>query len=426
MEESPNSKTFGYYFILLASHATSVFGSLVVQFIIIWWISSETSSPFYLSLIFFWTFLPQVIITLFAGVISDILDRKIILIITNILRISTTFVLIFLFAFGTFELNLLLLISIVRSISQTFYLPTFYTILPSMVSQKHLGRINGLTYLLTAVIQVFAPIYVALLFDYFHLFQSLLVMVIVSGIILIPLFLIKIPQTKETKFKTEDHRRDNFLVYYFKHFIEGFRSIKLFPSIFILIGTIMMLEYLNLVFTTFLPYYISILHAGTIFEFAIISSFLSIGIIVGSIVFIIRKYWNPTIKIFFLSTFLIFLGNLVFILAPYRLFGILLVVNFINGFHLVFVYTMFITFIQSTIPNNKLGRVSAISFFLTSLMTPFALFQINFIFQLFSDVKLFLFLTTIVGIIFLIAVYLFTGIRKIKVVNYKLMHNQKA
>ncbi|NVM46941.1 MAG: MFS transporter, partial [Candidatus Lokiarchaeota archaeon] len=137
MEKRQTSKNLGYYFLILGGHATSLFGSSVVQFIIIWWITSETSSIFYLSLTLFLTFLPQVIITLFAGVLSDILNRKLILVIANIVRISTTLALIFLFAFGTFELNILLLISIIRSISQAFYIPTFYTILPSMVSQKH-------------------------------------------------------------------------------------------------------------------------------------------------------------------------------------------------------------------------------------------------------------------------------------------------
>ena len=423
MEERKTSKNLGYYFFILGGHATSLFGSSVVQFIIILWITSETSSVFYVSLTLFLTFLPQVIITLFAGVLSDILNRKLILIIANTLRISTTFVLIFLFAFGTFELNILLFISIIRGISQAFYLPTFYTILPSMVSQKHLGRINGITYLLMMVFQMVTPLYSSILFNDFPINLSLWVMVIVSGITLIPLIFIKIPQVKDLSLKSENHEVNSSIVHYFRHFKEGFRTLVLIPSIIILFGAILIFDYFTIQFNTPSTYYLFMFHGGSFFLISTLSTSMFIGIVIGTIVFEIRKYWSPTIFIFFLSMFLVFLGNLVFILAPYQMFGLLIIVYFIQGFHMVFVYTMFQTFIQSTVPNNKLGRVSAIYFTMSSFVTLFAPFSLNLVFIFISDIRLILLLITITGIISLIALYMFTGIRKLQFENYKNQSN---
>lgn len=423
MEEPPTSKTLGYYLLILGGHTISLFGSSVVYFIIFLHITVYSGDTRELLLFTIANLLPMAIAMLFVGVFSDILNRKKVLIIMNILRVLTTFILIFLYAFGTPEINILSLLFIIRSISQAFYQPTFFAIIPSMVIQKHLGRINGLTYFLTFLTQMFVPFWAASLITNFPMSQSLWIEVIAIGIALIPLLLIKIPQVREIRLKTEDHRGSSFIVHYFKHFIEGFRAIIFIPGIIILFGTIFIFEYISIAFSTLLAYYIIFFHAGTILQYAIISSVPFLGIIIGTIVCLIKKHWNPVILIFFLSMFLIFLGDLAFILAPYRSFFLIMITRFIEGLFLVLIYTMFPTFIQSNIPKNKLGRANAIYLSMTTFVTLFAPFHLNLILLFISDIRLILLLTTIVGIISLIALYMFTGIRKIKFVNYKVRDN---
>lgn len=290
-----------------------------------------------------------------------------------------------------------------------------------MVPQKHLGRINGLTYFLIILAQLFAPVYSALLYNDFPLFQSLLVMVVVSGITLIPLFLINIPQTKNLNLKTEDHKGDSFIVHFFKQFVEGFRTIKIIPGILILIGAVLILEYVNISFSIFLPIFIIGVHGGSVLLYSIIYTISFLGVVVGSIVFVIRKYWNPVLILFFLSMIFIFLANLVFILAPYQAYSLMLFANFVKGFLFVFIYSMFPTFIQSNVPNNRLGRVSAINFFLTSLIIPFAPLQIGLIYEVISDIRLTLLLFSIIGIISIIALYIVARITKIKYRDYKVL-----
>ena len=170
-------------------------------------------------------------------------------------------------------------------------------------------------------------------------------------------------------------------------------------------------------------YYIAIVHGGSVFEISRVFAYTSLGILVGIIVFEIRKYWNPVKLFFFLSMFLIFLGDLVFVLAPYRSFGLIFLTRFVKGFCLVFIYTMITTFIQSNVPKNKLGRVSSIYFTITSLVTVFASFQLNGLLLLFSDVGFILFLNSLFGIISVIALYIVTRIIKLKFVNYKALDN---
>ena len=152
MEEQPTSKTLGHYFIILGGNVFSLFASLIVQFIVIWWITIKTSSVIYISLASLCTFLPLVIIMPFTGVFSDILNRRLVLITSNILLLLTTLVLIFLLSSGTPVVSSILLVLLFRSIFAAFYQPTFFAIFPSMVSHRHLGRINGFIYFLASLI----------------------------------------------------------------------------------------------------------------------------------------------------------------------------------------------------------------------------------------------------------------------------------
>ena len=60
----------------LISQNTSLFGSSVVGFAIIWHITLTTSSGFYMMLSTVCSLVPQVLISLFAGVWADRNNRK--------------------------------------------------------------------------------------------------------------------------------------------------------------------------------------------------------------------------------------------------------------------------------------------------------------------------------------------------------------
>lgn len=68
-------------FLVVASGQTiSLIGSSAVQFALIWWIASETSSALMLSLAGLFAFLPQLVLGPFAGVWIDRMKRKAVII----------------------------------------------------------------------------------------------------------------------------------------------------------------------------------------------------------------------------------------------------------------------------------------------------------------------------------------------------------
>ena len=422
MEEQPTSKTLGHFFIIFGGHTFSLFASLIVQFIIIWWITVKTSSVFYLTFVTFCTFLPQVFIVLFAGVFSDILNRKLILITTNILLLISTIVLIFLLSLGISVFGFILIVLIFRSIIQAFYQPTFFAIFPSMVPQKHIGRINGFIYFLVYVIQIFAPPYASRVMIFFPFNQILWIEVFAIGNALIPLLLLKIPQVKEKKQVSENRKEDHFIGSFFKQFVEGVKGIVLIPGILLLFITIFVLEFFIGIFWPFRIYLIEITHSGSIPEYSLLFTFTFVGVFIGSNIFVIKKYWNPTLLFFFISILLVFLGDLVFILAPYQSFGLIFFTQIVIGFSLVFVYSMIPTFIQSTVPKNKIGRLGSIYLTITSSASFLGTFLATKLLLMILDLEFLLLITSILGVLSVITLYIVSRIIKLKNLNYKFLN----
>ena len=78
----------------------SILGSEIVQFALIWWITIETESAFFLSLSMFLAFIPGILIGPLAGVLVDKWDKKKMIVITDFLQAITTALLIFSFYLG--------------------------------------------------------------------------------------------------------------------------------------------------------------------------------------------------------------------------------------------------------------------------------------------------------------------------------------
>jgi MFS family permease len=420
MEETPNSKTLGHYFLILGGHTAALFGSSVVHFLIIWWITVVSSSHLVIELAMFVVFLPLVIALPFAGVLSDILNRKLVLLITNAFNLFTTFILIFLFAFGTPAIGLVLIVLIIRSIPQAFYQPTFFAILPSMVSQKHLGRINGFAYFLTFLIQMFGPFFASFLLLVFPLNQIFWIEVVTIVNAIIPLLFLKIPHVKEKKRETGNNDADSSIILYFKELLEGLKAVIFVPGVIIVIVSIIILEYVSGLSNIMLSYYISVVHGAPFMVVALIHSHASWGIFIGCGVFVIKKYWNPAKTFFFLSIILALFGNLVLILAPYQWFGLIIISRIITGFSVVFVYSIFSTIIQTTVPKDKLGRVSSIYFAIISCIIPIASYQLSLFLLLISNVGVLLGVANLVGIALIIILYIVVCLLRIKFVNYKI------
>ena len=160
-------------FIFIASETLSLMGSMTVSFAVIWYITLETSSGFLMTLSIVCSFLPQILISLFAGVWADRYDRKKLIIYADLFIAIPTLILAFLFLSGITSLWLIFTISIVRSIGSGVQSPAVGAILPQIVPPDKLMKVNGINSSIGSVMMLVSPALSGLLLSLFGLSATL-------------------------------------------------------------------------------------------------------------------------------------------------------------------------------------------------------------------------------------------------------------
>ena len=171
--------------------------SMVVQYAIIWYLTKETGSATVLSFATLLGMIPMVLLSPFVGPFVDRLNKKRLLIVTDII------VAIFAFALSlagtisdTFPLWLVFISLFMRSIAQTFQMPTIQSILPQMVPQKEITRVNGQLGMVQSANMIIAPALGAFLFAVVPM-NRLILLDVLGAIFGIGLLLfVRIPQTQ--------------------------------------------------------------------------------------------------------------------------------------------------------------------------------------------------------------------------------------
>ena len=141
----------------LVAQTISLLGSSIVQYTIIWYITLTTSSGKMITLSTLCGFLPQILISFFAGVWIDRYSRKRIVIITDCLIASATLVLVFSFLIGHKNIWLLLAVLAIRSAGTGVQTPAVNAIIPQIVPKRYLMKINGINSTLSAIIMFVSP-----------------------------------------------------------------------------------------------------------------------------------------------------------------------------------------------------------------------------------------------------------------------------
>lgn len=143
--------------IFLTSQSISLFGSSLVAYAIIWYITLTTSSGVMMTISILTSFLPQILISLFAGVWADRYNRKYIIMGADALVAVSTLILAIFFFMGYKELWLIFAVSAVRSIGSGIQSPSVSAILPQFVPQEKLMRVNGIKASIQSCITLLSP-----------------------------------------------------------------------------------------------------------------------------------------------------------------------------------------------------------------------------------------------------------------------------
>ena len=194
--------------LFLGSQTISLFGSSLVQYAIFWYLTLETQSGVIMTLSTIFGFLPTFFISPFAGVWADRYNRKRLIVLSDGIIALSTLVLVLLFLAGQRSIWILLATSAIRALGAGIQMPAVGAILPQIVPEKELTRINGLNGSIQAVVMLVSPMISGALYQFAPMEGIFLIDIVTAALaIAILVFFLKVP----THEKASQEQVSNYL-----------------------------------------------------------------------------------------------------------------------------------------------------------------------------------------------------------------------
>ena len=179
--------------VFLVGQTVTTFGSMLVQYAIMWHLTLTTKSGLVLALAAIFGFLPQAIVSIFAGVWADRMNRKLMIIISDSSIALATFGLALLMLSGVDDLWLIFLVMAVRSVGAGFQTPAISALLPQIVPTDKLMRVNGINSSVSSSLMLLAPVAAAAVYANLSLVGILFIDVVTAVIGLSLLATVSVP-----------------------------------------------------------------------------------------------------------------------------------------------------------------------------------------------------------------------------------------
>lgn len=193
--------------IIWVAYAITCFVAIATIFSMGWHVTSTTGDPMAIAAVTVCGLLPQGLLAPFGGVVADRFNRKRILLVCyaviTIAALATAGVI----WSGHLSLPVVLTFSLVLGVRNGFRDPAFNALMPMLVPEKHLIRINMLDNLLSAASMILAPVLGILLYTTFGLSAPMVALAIGSVLSMLTLATVSVPTVRKT---TEVRVRDEF------------------------------------------------------------------------------------------------------------------------------------------------------------------------------------------------------------------------
>ena len=342
------------FFTVWSGQAVSLFGSSLVQFALVWYLTKETGSATVLATATLAALLPQIVLGPFVGALVDRWDRRIIMIVADSSIAAATLLLAWLFATDQIQVWHVFVIMGIRSLGGAFHSPAMTASTSLMVPDKHLARVAGANQTLQGVLNIAAPPLGAILIETIFTQNVLMIDVVTAAFAVVPLFFIPIPQP-QSRIEQANGQREK--TSYWQDLRAGFRYVRQWSGLFWLIILAMMLNFLLGPTSSLLPLVITKVFNGGATELGWVESSFGIGIIVAGVLLSIwggfkRRIVTSALGIVGIGISIVAVG-----LIPGNMFTLLLVANFFVGFSQVFANGPLNAIFQSSVAPEMQGRV---------------------------------------------------------------------
>lgn len=407
METQASQATFRSYLFFWSGQLVSLLGSSISSFVIIWWITLETGSPLYLSLASLVGFAPMIALAPFAGVFVDRWSRRRLIGIVDFLQALATLPLVVLFSLNIVSTWQVLAVLALKGVFQAFHSPALSAIIPLMVPQDKLSRVNGVNFLLIGVVNTLGPIIAATLLELWRIDQILWIDAATFIVAVVPLLMVRIPSLR----KEQDEIQDSLS--FRREFGEGLAFIKKARGFLTFIVLATALNFLLTPLSTQISYFVKFDHLGEAPDFALVSASVQGGMIAGGLLMSLIRGFKRKMVAIVLSVYVINLGYALVAVTPTGMFWFMAMGGLILAFCLPVANVSIQTITQTVVPKKMLGRVNSVMGALSSAASPLGMILSGIIVEVTRTSDLFL-ACAVSGMLILTISWLLTDIRYVE------------
>ena len=338
------------FYILWSTQSLSQLGSSITAFALTLWLYEKTGSALSTAALTICTYAPYVVMSIFAGALSDRFDKKKTMLVCDALAALSTIVVFVLYKTDALRVWHLYLINVISGLMNTVQQPASEVAYTLVIPKEHYQRTGGLQSLSRSLISIGNPVIAAALYGIAGLTVVIIVDLATFAVAFISLaFFIRIP-----KVSGDDKSEGNIL----RLAKEGLLYLKQNPLI---LYVILFMSGVNLVASAFdavLPALIIPSPRGGNSVLGIVTSCSGIAMVVGSLLATFMPKPKDRVRVIYLSM-LFALGTENFFLAFSRSPVIWCIGQVLGWIFVPVMSTNQNVIMRNTIPTNLQGRVYA-------------------------------------------------------------------
>ena len=340
------------FFTVWTGQVFSLLGSELVQFALVWWLTTTTGSAMVLALATMMAVLPRVFVSPVAGALVDRWNRRVVMMAADGLSALAVVVLAVLFAFDAVQVWHVYVVMFVRAACGAFHWPAMQASTTLMVPEEHLARVAGLNQALQGLGAIVAPPLGALLLAILPM-QGVLAVDVATAILAIsPLFFVHIPQPERAAGAAQAARPSMVA-----DLREALRFLRAWPGILMIIAIAVLVNCLIFPALSLQPLLVTEHFQGDVLQLAWLQSAFGVGMVAGGITLSIWGGFRRRSLTGLLALALSGVGFVVIGLAPAGAFPLAVGAMFFAWFMQPIANGALMAVLQIIVPADMQGRV---------------------------------------------------------------------
>jgi len=347
--------------LFLTSQIISIFGSSLVHYAVMWYITLETKSGIMMTISIICATIPTLLVSPFAGVWADRYSRKLLIVMSDAFIAAATLILAILFLMGYKSIGLLLVITAIRAFGSGIQTPAIGAFLPQITEEEKLTKVNAVNGSLQSFVLMLSPMLSGALLTVASIETIFFIDVITAALaISVMIFFLHAPVHKKALEKQP--------VSYFADLKQGFlyigshqyiKSFFLFCALFFILAA-------PVAFLT--PLQVARSFGSDVWRLTAIEVAFSMGMILGGIVLASWGGFRNKVHTMTLASFLI--GACTMALGAAPVFSLYILFMAACGVALPIFNTPATVLLQEKVEEDYMGRVFGVLSMISNTMMP--------------------------------------------------------